>query len=111
MKWRPSGKIALIVVQTIRGIGFILLYVGTICVMVGAWTMTPETAYGRGSVLLVARLRSVMSQSVRMTWMAFHTMISCRPGEGYSVPAGLRVVGAYAMTQETQNGRESVPVI
>merc|ERR1719379_2641428 len=53
VKWRPEGKIALIVVQIIRWLGFILLYVGTICVMVGAYTMTPETANGRGSVPLV----------------------------------------------------------
>merc|ERR1719281_1803851 len=52
VKWRPSGKIALIVVQVIRWLGFILLYIGTICVMVGAYTMTPETANGRGSVPL-----------------------------------------------------------
>merc|ERR1719164_370363 len=55
VKWRPSGKIALIVVQVIRWLGFILLYVGTICVMVGAYTMTPETANGRGSVPLVSQ--------------------------------------------------------
>ena len=53
VKWNPSGKIALIVVQIIRWIGFILLYVGAICVMVGAMTLTPETANGRGSVPLV----------------------------------------------------------
>merc|ERR1719217_1412913 len=53
VKWNPGGKIASIVVQVIRWIGFILLYVGTICVMVGAYTMTPETANGRGSVPLV----------------------------------------------------------
>merc|ERR1719298_1215 len=53
VKWNPSGKCALIVVQIIRWLGFILLYVGTICVMVGAYTMTPETANGRGSVPLV----------------------------------------------------------
>merc|ERR1719478_603510 len=52
VKWKPEGKIALIVVQIIRWLGFILLYVGTICVMVGAYTMTPETANGRGSVPL-----------------------------------------------------------
>merc|ERR1719178_594228 len=44
VKWNPSGKFALIVVQIIRWLGFVLLYVGTICVMVGAYTMTPETA-------------------------------------------------------------------
>merc|ERR1719353_2573597 len=53
VKWNPSGKIALVVVQIIRWLGFILLYVGTICVMVGAMTMTKETANGRGSVPLV----------------------------------------------------------
>merc|ERR1719156_86623 len=53
VKWNPSGKFALIAVQIIRWLGFILLYVGTICVMVGAFTMTPETANGRGSVPLV----------------------------------------------------------
>merc|ERR1719262_1586364 len=55
VKWNPGGKIALIVVQVIRWLGFILLYVGTICVMVGAYTMTPETANGRGSVPLVSK--------------------------------------------------------
>merc|ERR1719263_2218535 len=53
VKWNPSGKIALIVVQIIRWLGFFLLYGGTITVMVGAFTMTPETANGRGSVPLV----------------------------------------------------------
>merc|ERR1719231_129177 len=53
VKWEPSGKIALICVQVVRWLGFILLYVGTICVMVGAMTLTPETANGRGSVPLV----------------------------------------------------------
>merc|ERR1719453_998076 len=53
VKWNPSGKIALVVVQIIRWLGFILLYVGTITVMVGVYTMTPETANGRGSVPLV----------------------------------------------------------
>merc|ERR1719386_173622 len=55
VKWNPSGKIALIAVQVVRWLGFILLYVGTICVMVGAYTMTPETANGRGSVPLVGQ--------------------------------------------------------
>merc|ERR1712159_510291 len=51
-KFKPEGKIALLVVEVIRWLAFILLYVGTICVMVGAYTMTPETANGRGSVPL-----------------------------------------------------------
>merc|ERR1719281_529022 len=53
VKWNPSGKIALICVQVVRWLGFVLLYVGAICVMVGAMTLTPETANGRGSVPLV----------------------------------------------------------
>merc|ERR1719393_779452 len=55
VKWEPSGKIALICVQVVRWLGFILLYVGAITVMVGAMTMTPETANGRGSVPLVGQ--------------------------------------------------------
>merc|ERR1719316_919226 len=54
VKWQPSGKIALICVQIIRWLAFILLYAGTITVMVGAFTMTKETANGRGSVPLVS---------------------------------------------------------
>merc|ERR1719240_1152168 len=50
VKWKPEGKIALLCVEIIRWLAFILLYVGTICVMVGASTMTPETANGRGAV-------------------------------------------------------------
>merc|ERR1719313_2908589 len=53
VKWNPSGKIALVVVQIIRWLGFIRLYVGSITVMVGVYTMTPETANGRGAVPLV----------------------------------------------------------
>merc|ERR1719375_2739180 len=53
VKWNPSGKFALIAVQIVRWIGFLLLYVGVITVMVGVYTMTPETANGRGSVPLV----------------------------------------------------------
>merc|ERR1719218_386912 len=36
VKWQPSGKIALIVVQVIRWLGFVLLYAGTVTVMIGA---------------------------------------------------------------------------
>merc|ERR1719324_619348 len=53
VKWNPSGKIALIVVQIIRWIGFGLLYGGVITVMVGIWTMTKENANGRGAVPVV----------------------------------------------------------
>merc|ERR1719230_2437032 len=54
-KFKPEGKIALIVVEIVRWLGFILLYIGAITVMVGAMTMTPETANGRGSVPLVGQ--------------------------------------------------------
>merc|ERR550514_2641235 len=53
-KWKPEGKIALIVVEIIRWLAFGLLYGGTITVMVGVWTMTPENANGRGAVPLVS---------------------------------------------------------
>merc|ERR1719313_3134755 len=58
--WQPSsessgflGKIVFFVVQAIRWLGFFLLYGGVIAVIVGAITMTPETANGRGSLPLV----------------------------------------------------------
>merc|ERR1719316_1268125 len=54
-KWEPKNKIMLICVQVIRWLGFFLLYGGAITVMVGAMTMTPETANGRGSVPLVSQ--------------------------------------------------------
>merc|ERR1719453_276039 len=53
-KFKPEGKIALLVVELIRFVGFALLYGGVITVMVGIWTMTPETANGRGAVPLVS---------------------------------------------------------
>merc|ERR1719335_21174 len=53
-KWKPEGKIALIVVEIIRWLAFGLLYGGTITVMVGIWTMSPENANGRGAVPLVS---------------------------------------------------------
>merc|ERR1719408_486122 len=55
VKWKPSGKIALVCVQVVRWLGFGLLYGGAITVMVGALTMTKETANGRGSVPLVSQ--------------------------------------------------------
>jgi len=41
-------------VDTIRWLGSALLYGGVITVTVGIWTMTPETANGRGAVPLVS---------------------------------------------------------
>merc|ERR1719482_376613 len=54
VKFKPEGKIALIVVEIVRWLAFILLYVGTITVMVGIWTMTPENANGRGAMPLAS---------------------------------------------------------
>merc|ERR1719487_2683170 len=54
VKFKPEGKIALVVVEIIRWLGFALLYGGAITVMVGIWTMTPENANGRGAVPLVS---------------------------------------------------------
>jgi len=53
IKWEPDNKILFYAVVTIRALGFILLYGGTITVMIGLYTMTPETANGRGAVPLV----------------------------------------------------------
>jgi len=53
IKWEPDNKILFYIVVTIRALGFILLYGGIITVITGLYTMTPETANGRGSVPLV----------------------------------------------------------
>merc|ERR1719321_5177 len=61
VKWNPSGKIALIIVQIIRWLGFLLLYIGTICVMVGAYTMTPRRQTDADLCLLWGRRPSLES--------------------------------------------------
>merc|ERR1719161_2655178 len=53
VKWEPAHPWGLIAVQTIRWIAFGLLYGGAITVIVAVYTMTPETANGRGAVPLV----------------------------------------------------------
>merc|ERR1719152_558557 len=53
IKWEPDNKILFYIVVTIRALGFILLYGGIITVITGLYTMTPETANGRGAVPLV----------------------------------------------------------
>jgi hypothetical protein len=53
IKWEPENKILFYCVVAIRVLGFILLYAGIITVIVGLYTMTPETANGRGAVPLV----------------------------------------------------------
>jgi hypothetical protein len=53
IKWEPENKILFYCVVAIRVLGFLLLYAGIITVVVGLYTMTPETANGRGAVPLV----------------------------------------------------------
>jgi len=53
IKWAPENPILFYCVVAIRIIGFILLYVGIVTVIVGVYTMTPETANGRGAMPLV----------------------------------------------------------
>jgi len=53
IKWAPENPILFYAVVAIRILGFILLYGGVITVIVGVYTMTRETANGRGAVPLV----------------------------------------------------------
>jgi len=53
IKWEPENKILFYCVVAIRILGFLLLYGGIITVIVGVYTMTPETANGRGALPLV----------------------------------------------------------
>merc|ERR1719152_484089 len=53
IKWEPTNPILFYCVVAIRILGFLLLYGGIITVMTGLYTMTPETANGRGAVPLV----------------------------------------------------------
>jgi len=53
IKWEPDNKILFYAVVVIRFLGFFLLYGGVITVIIGVYTMTPETANGRGAVPLV----------------------------------------------------------
>merc|ERR1719359_336612 len=52
-KWEPSNPILVYVASGLKWLTFIFLYGGIIAVIVGVYTMTPETANGRGSVPLV----------------------------------------------------------
>merc|ERR1719191_223889 len=51
--WKPDHPFLFYIIITIRALGFFLLYGGVITVIVGVYTMTPETANGRGAVPLV----------------------------------------------------------
>merc|ERR1719321_949673 len=53
IKWEPDNKILFYIVQTIRWLGYILLYAGIVVVIIGVYTMTPETANGRGAVPVI----------------------------------------------------------
>merc|ERR1719333_793529 len=53
IKHEPEHPIFLYIIIAIRVLGFFLLYGGVITVIVGVYTMTPETANGRGAVPLV----------------------------------------------------------
>merc|ERR1719450_938308 len=48
-KWEPSNAILTYVALGLKWITFLFLYGGIIAVIVGVYTMTPETANGRGS--------------------------------------------------------------
>merc|ERR1719265_1684133 len=52
-KWEPSNKFLVWIALGLKWITFIFLYGGIIAVIVGVYTMTPETANGRGAVPLV----------------------------------------------------------
>merc|ERR1719265_2539775 len=52
-EWKPSNPILVWVALALKWITFIFLYGGIIAVIVAVYTMTPETANGRGSVPLV----------------------------------------------------------
>merc|ERR1719197_1183911 len=48
-KWQPGNPILVYVASALKWITFLFLYGGIIAVIVGVYTMTPETANGRGS--------------------------------------------------------------
>merc|ERR1719487_1431110 len=50
--WKPTNTRANYIMQALKWVTFIFLYGGIIAVIVGVYTMTPETANGRGSIPL-----------------------------------------------------------
>merc|ERR1719265_41912 len=52
-KYEPANPIALYCVLAMKWITYIFLYGGVIAVITGVYTMTPETANGRGAIPLV----------------------------------------------------------
>merc|ERR1719160_2378825 len=51
-KWEPKFPVLVYVALALKWVTFIFLYGGIIAVIVGVYTMTPETANGRGSIPL-----------------------------------------------------------
>merc|ERR1719440_872783 len=51
-EWKPSNAILVWVALGLKWVTFLFLYGGIITVIVGVYTMTPETANGRGSIPL-----------------------------------------------------------
>merc|ERR1719335_1711527 len=49
-KYEPAHPVALYTVLALKWLTYIFLYGGTIAVVVGVYTMTPETANGRGAI-------------------------------------------------------------
>merc|ERR1719235_427977 len=49
-KYEPDHPVALYCVLALKWLTYIFLYGGTIAVVVGVYTMTPETANGRGAI-------------------------------------------------------------
>merc|ERR1719440_501858 len=52
-KWEPSNPILAYIALALKWVTYIFLYGGVIAVITGVYTMTPETANGRGAVPLV----------------------------------------------------------
>merc|ERR1719454_147625 len=52
-EWKPSNSILTYVALALKWVTFLFLYGGIIAVIVGVYTMTPETANGRGAFPLV----------------------------------------------------------
>merc|ERR1719478_1384285 len=51
--YKPNNEILLYIALTLKWITYIFLYGGVIAVITGVYTMTPETANGRGAIPLV----------------------------------------------------------
>merc|ERR1719159_1939320 len=52
-EWKPEHPILIYIALGLKWLTFLFLYGGIIAVIVGVYTMTPETANGRGAVPLV----------------------------------------------------------